>query len=96
MNVIMVNNPKADILLSTKINLELAKLLEENKLYKVAAGNVKLCLDKLRRFRDDYLSKGVEGNADRLLPFSITCSNADIKLTITQMREKYHQQRRMI
>lgn len=90
MNVIMVNNHKGDILLAAKINLELAKLLEENKLYKVAADNVRLCLDKLRSFRDDYLSKGVEGNADRLLPFTITCSNAFIKQTITQMRDKYH------
>lgn len=52
LNLIMVNNKKSDILLQSKINLELAKLLEENKLYKMAAENLKLCLDKLRTFRD--------------------------------------------
>jgi hypothetical protein len=55
----MVNNQKGDILLESKINLELGKLLEENKLYKIAAENIKLCLGKLRKYRDEYLSKGV-------------------------------------
>lgn len=52
MNIVMVNNPKGDTLLSAKISLELAKLLEENKLYKIAADNIRLCLDNLRKFRD--------------------------------------------
>jgi hypothetical protein len=37
LNLIMINNQKSDVLLQSKINLELAKLLEEMKLYKMAA-----------------------------------------------------------
>jgi len=76
LNIIMVNNPKGDILLESKINLELSKLLEENKLYKMATENVKLCLGKLRKYRDEYLAKGVDGSSDKLLPFCVTNSSA--------------------
>jgi hypothetical protein len=96
LNIIMVNNPKGDILLEAKISLELAKLLEEAKFYKMAADNLKLCLDKLRKFRDEYLAKGVDGAQDKLLPFSVTCSNAAIRQAVTNMRQAYAQQRRTI
>jgi hypothetical protein len=52
------------------------------KLYKMAAENLKLCLDKLRKYRDEYLSKGVDGSSDKILPFAITCSNNKIKSSI--------------
>lgn len=45
----------------------------------MAAENLKLCLDKLRKIRDEYLAKGVEGINDRILPFSASCSNSKIK-----------------
>ena len=96
MNIIMVNNPKSDILLESKINIELAKLLEEGKFYKMAADNVRLCLDKLRKYRDEYLAKGVDGASDKLLPFSITCSNVEIKRVIEEMKVNYSKQRRRI
>lgn len=96
LNLIMINNQKSDILLQSKINLELAKLLEEMKLYKMAAENIKLCLDKLRKFRDEYLSKGVEGSNDKVLPFAITCSNNKIKSSIEAMRKKNYEQRRYL
>ena len=62
----------------------------------MAADNIKLCLNKLRQFRDEYLSKGVEGVSDKLLPFSVTCSNSYIKDTLEKMRQKYGEQRRVI
>ena len=96
MNIIMVNNPKSDILLESKINLELAKLLEEAMFYKMAADNVKLCLDKLRKYRDEYFAKGVDGAADKLLPFSVTCSNVEIKRVIEEMKKSFSQQRRKL
>lgn len=62
----------------------------------MAAENIKLILDKLRKYRDQYLSKGVEGALDRILPFSITCSNTEIKSTVEKMRKKYAEQRRFL
>jgi hypothetical protein len=90
----MVNNSKTDILLQCKITLELCKMLEDSKMYKMAADNLKLCLDRLRLFRDEYLSKGVEGIHDKILPFSVTCSSSQIKRTVEAMKKKFYEQRR--
>lgn len=57
---------------------------------------MKLCLDKLRTFRDEYLSKGVDGATDRILPFAITCSNRKIKQSIEAMKKKNYDQRRYL
>ena len=62
----------------------------------MAAENIKLTLDKLRKYRDQYLSKGIQGATDKILPFSITCSNSDIKSTVEKMRRKYKEQRRLL
>ncbi len=37
LNLVMVNNKKCDVLLLAKINLELVKMLEENKEYYLAS-----------------------------------------------------------
>jgi len=65
-------------------------------MYKLAAENLKFGLDRLRAFRDNYLSQGVDGRTDRLLPFAITCSNAGIKIALADMRTKFNSQRRLI
>jgi hypothetical protein len=92
----MLNNANSDILLLSKINLELAKLLEEQRQYRIASDNLRLCLDRLRVFRDEYLSKGVDGRNDKILPFSISCSPKIIANTIEKMKISYNNQRRKL
>lgn len=89
LNLILINNPRSDILFVSRVNLELVKLQEENQEYRAAGDNVKMCLDRIRVFRDDYLTKGVQGNADRLLPFSLSSSNILIKETLSRMKDKF-------
>jgi hypothetical protein len=38
-----------------------------------------MSLDRIRSYRDEYLSHGLKGNQNKLLPFSLTCSNLKIK-----------------
>jgi hypothetical protein len=64
----------------------LLKLLEEEKEYKQAFENAKMGLDRIRQYRDQYLSQGLKGNQNKLLPFSLTCSNIKIKETLTKMQ----------
>ena len=62
LNLILINNPKSDILFLSRVNLELVKLLEETQEYRIAGENAKLCMNRIRNFRDEYLSKGVIGS----------------------------------
>ena len=96
LNFIMLNNQKSDVLLLSRINLELIKLLEEEQEYQVASDNGRMCLDRIRIYRDGYLTRGVKGNSDKLLPLSVTCSSLKVKSTIVKMQEKFREQRNSI
>ena len=96
LNFIMLNNNKSDVLLLSRMSLELMKLLEEEQEYQVASQNGKMCLERIRMFRDDYLTRGVKGNHDKLLPLSLTCSSIKAANTIAKMQEKFRHQRNNI
>ncbi len=55
-----------------------------------------MCLDRIRNYRDHYTAKGIKGNQNKLLPFSITCSNLKIKDTLDKMQVKFREQRNYI
>lgn len=58
--------------------------------------NAKMCLNRIRQYRDQYLTRGLKGNQNKLLPFSITCSNIKIKDTLSKMQKKFKEQRNYI
>jgi hypothetical protein len=59
LHLILLENPKADMILLCKLNLELCKLLEEEMDYRTAADNLRFCLNKLESRRNNYLQRGL-------------------------------------
>ena len=78
LNDILFKIPYCDIIQLCKMNLSLAKFLEEDKELGLAVDNLNICLDKIVKYRNDNLSRGVNSSKDLFLPFSITCSNRKI------------------
>ena len=94
LNVVFASNSKCDILLLCKVNLELAKLLEDSYQYRIAIENIRVCLENIDKFRSEYLKRGVEGKYDKLLPFSLTSSNIRLGQALSQIKEKYLNQKK--
>ena len=46
------------------MNLSLAKFLEEDKEPGLAVDNLNICLDKIVKYRNDNLSRGVNSSKD--------------------------------
>lgn len=89
LNEILFNIPYTDIVLLCKVNLSLAKFLEEDKEPQLAVDNIKVCLEKLVTYRNERQKRGVDSSQDLFLPYAVTCSNYKIAQMIADMRESY-------
>ena len=78
-----------DVVFLVKVNLGLAKLLEEGGLYEICASNLQSCIDRIELFRNKRLARGVDSKRDSFLPFSLTCSARKMKIMTTAMKESY-------
>lgn len=78
-NEILFKLPYVDIIELCKINLSLAKFLEEDRESQLAADNLEICIDRIIAYRNAKLARGVDTSVDLFLPFSLTCSNRKIK-----------------
>lgn len=96
LNIILVQNSKADMLLLCKINLELCKLLEEDGDYKTAIDNLRFCVAKTEDRRNAYLRRGLDSKFDKPLPLSVTCSNVVVEKTLESMKQAYIKQKLFI
>lgn len=79
MNEILFKIPYVDIILISKINLSLAKFLEEDREPMIAADNLKECINRVIAYRNQLVTRGVDSTQDLFLPFAVTCSNRKIK-----------------
>jgi hypothetical protein len=89
MNSVIMYVPTADIIWTTKLNLELSKLWEQRDEYKLATQCLRQTLNRIIARRNEILERGVESQRDLFLPFSLTCSNLKIEQMIKKMKEKY-------
>lgn len=96
LNLVLASNKKTDMLLLCKVNLELAKILEETYQYSTGIQNIRVCLESIEKFRADYLNRGIEGKYDKLLPFSLTTSNRKLGQTLERIKERYLREKRSI
>ncbi len=78
-------------MLLLKVNLSLAKLLEEVEEYMIAVSNLQICLRRVEDYRNNKLARGIESSKDLFLPFSLTCSARKIKQMVIGMKEQYIQ-----
>jgi len=62
LNEIVFKIPYTDIVLLCKINLSLAKFLEEDKESQLAADNLRICLDRVIKYRNQLMTRGVDSN----------------------------------
>lgn len=89
LNEILFKIPYVDIILLCKINLSLAKFLEEEKEPQIAEENLKICIDRIIAHRNQITVRGVDSSKDLFLPFAITCSNYKIDDMLSKMREAW-------
>lgn len=86
-NQILFKLPSVDIILLCKINLTLAKFLEEMREFKTAVVNLRTCLEKVVQYRDEKVARGVESQSDVFLPICLTTNNKKIKQMVQKQRD---------
>ncbi|CAD8200548.1 unnamed protein product [Paramecium pentaurelia] len=96
LNEILFKIPYVDIILLCKVNLSLAKFLEEEKEAQVAEENLKICIDRIIQHRNSLTVRGVDSQKDLFLPFAVTCSNFKIDEMMNRMREAWINQKNQI
>ena len=89
MNRIIQQTNKPDIIWTAKLNIELARMLEEEGDQLAAVQALRFCLDKILEYRDEQVARGVDKKNDVFLPACLTCNNIKISETIREMKESY-------
>lgn len=89
MNRIIMQTNHVDAIWTAKLNIELARLLEDKKQQLQAVQTLRFALDKIIEYRDQLYARGVNKDFDVFLPGTLTCNNIKITETVDSMKSAY-------
>lgn len=83
--------PDQNILMTCKLALSLSRILELSQDFKEAETLIQSTIKLVSRSLQKRQSRKIEGKEEPLLPTTLTCSQSDIKATVSKMKASFQE-----